>query len=266
MPPAPPVWYRTARQARMRRCAARVARPVTGRVPSRPTTGRETGHRPQRSRACRRSGPRLIGGKVFGHRAVDFTLGRSMYVLSAGKLACPGCAAPLRRGWLRVATQRAEPLRAAATVGTYARDPMLGTIPRWYTPASRRRRGDGATRRRTRSAVCCVAARLASDLLVHRRAAPGTRPAGVRLGVPSRTAAGGPRQHTHGPDTMHTNDPGRHTVDAHPDVAYVVIPSGCTSWRASATIGVCGATWRGNFIRVSGQGGVHGSREFSSGR
>ena len=71
------------------------------------------------------------------------------------------------RGWLRAATPRAEPLRAAAAVGVDARDPMLGAIPRRHIPAGRRRRGDRATRRRARSAVCRVAARLAADLLVH---------------------------------------------------------------------------------------------------
>jgi len=109
------------------------------------------------------------------------------------------------RGWLRAATRRAEPLRAAAAVGAYARDPMLGAIPRRHTPAGRRRRGDGATRRRARSAVCHVAVRLAADLLVHRRTAPGTRPSGCstrRTGQdcgwrPATTCA-------RTPDTMHT--------------------------------------------------------------
>jgi len=39
----------------------------------------------------------MIGGRIFDYTVlVGFVLGRSVYVLAAGKLACPGCAAPLR--------------------------------------------------------------------------------------------------------------------------------------------------------------------------
>ncbi len=39
----------------------------------------------------------MIGGRIFDDTVlVGFALGRSVYVLAAGKLACPGCAAPLR--------------------------------------------------------------------------------------------------------------------------------------------------------------------------
>ena len=92
-------WARR-RQARTRRWAARVAGPVTGRAGRalwRPTTGRGTGHRPPHFRAAHRSGPRMIGGRIFDDTLlVGFALGRSVYVLAAGKLACAGCAAPLR--------------------------------------------------------------------------------------------------------------------------------------------------------------------------
>jgi len=98
--PATPVGTARRRQARTRRCAARVARTVTGRADRalwRPTTGRGTGHHPPRSRAAHRSGPRMIGGRIVDETVlVGFALGRSVYVLAAGKLACPGCAAPLR--------------------------------------------------------------------------------------------------------------------------------------------------------------------------
>jgi hypothetical protein len=43
-------------------------------------------------------------------------------------------APPLRCAAGYVRPQRAEPLRAAAAVGAYARDPMLGAIPRRRTP------------------------------------------------------------------------------------------------------------------------------------
>ena len=142
------------------------------------------------------------------------------------------------RGWLRAATRRAEPLRAAAAVGAYARDPMLGAIPQRHTPAGRRRRGDGATRRHARSAVCRVAARLAADLVVHRRAALAPVPAGVQLGVPGRTAAGGRRQRAHGPrhhttaPTCTLTTPFGAPLMLTPDVAYMVIPSGGNSWSS----------------------------------
>jgi hypothetical protein len=43
-------------------------------------------------------------------------------------------APPLRCAAGYVRPRRAEPLRAAAAVGAYARDPMLGAIPRRRTP------------------------------------------------------------------------------------------------------------------------------------
>jgi len=128
------------------------------------------------------------------------------------------------RGWLRAATRRAEPLRATAAVSAYARDPMLGAIPPQHTPLADAVEAMGATRRRARSAVCRVAARLAADLLVHRRAAPGTRPSrcstwctGQDRGRRLATTCVRPRHHAHHGADMHTNDPGRHTVGAHPE-------------------------------------------------
>jgi len=56
----------------------------------------------------------MIGGRIFDDTVlVGFALGRSVYVLAAGKLACPGCAAPHEaRDWPHAATRR-----AAATIG-----------------------------------------------------------------------------------------------------------------------------------------------------
>ena len=112
--------------------------------------------------------PRMIGGRIFDDTVlVGFALGRSVYVLAAGELACPGCAAPLRSaaGYVppRGGPSRCGPRPPSApTPETRCWAPTRGG-----TPAGRRRRGDGATPRRARSAVCRVAARLAADLLVH---------------------------------------------------------------------------------------------------
>ena len=170
----------------------------------------------------------MIGGRIFDHTVlVGFALGRSVYVLAAGKLACPGCAAPLRcaAGYM---PPHGEPSRCGLrpAVGADARDPMLGAIPPRHTPAGPRRRGDGATGRRARSAVCRVAARLAAicwfiaGLLAH-------VPAGVQLGIPGRTAPATTCART--PDTMHTNDPVGTPLMLTPNVAYMVIPSGGNS-------------------------------------
>ena len=152
--------------------------------------------------------PRMIGGRIFDDTVlVGFALGRSVYVLAAGELACPGCAAPLRSaaGYVppRGGPSRCGPRPPSApTPETRCWAPTRGG-----TPAGRRRRGDGATPRRARSAVCRVAARPAADLLVHRRAAPVTRPSGCstrRTGQDRgrRQRAYGPRHHAvqHGSD------------------------------------------------------------------
>ena len=85
----------------------------------------------------------MIGGRIFDDTVlVGFALGRSVYVLAAGKLACPGCAAPLRcaAGYM---PPHGEPSRCGLrpAVGAYARDPMLGANPRrhprWPTPSRR---------------------------------------------------------------------------------------------------------------------------------
>jgi len=64
-------------------------------------------------------------------------------------------------------------------------------------------------------------------------------PAGVQLGVPGRTAAGGRRQRAHGPRhhahhgaDMHTNDPVGAPLMLTPNVSYMVIPSGGNSWSS----------------------------------
>ena len=62
-------------------------------------------------------------------------------------------APPLRCAAGYVRPRQARPLRAAAAVGAGAPRPMLDDIPRRRTPAGRRRGGDGATRRRARSAA-----------------------------------------------------------------------------------------------------------------
>ena len=130
------------------------------------------------------------------------------------------------RGWRRAATRRGRAAAGRGRLGAYARDPMLGAIPPRHTPAGPRRRGDGATGRRARSAVCRVAARLAAicwfiaGLLAH-------VPAGVQLGIPGRTAPATTCART--PDTMHTNDPVGTPLMLTPNVAYMVIPSGGNS-------------------------------------
>ena len=53
----------------------------------------------------------MIGGRILDDTVlVGFALGRSVYVLAAGKLACPGCAAPLRDAAGYVPPRRVQPL------------------------------------------------------------------------------------------------------------------------------------------------------------
>ena len=136
-------------------------------------------------------------------------------------------APPLRCAAGYVRPRQARPLRAAAAVGAGggAPRPMLDDIPRRRTPAGRRRSGDGATRHRARSALCRVVARLTADLPVRRRLLLAPVPAGVQLGVPGRTAAGGRQQRAHGPRhhahhgaAMLANDPGRHSTAGSPQL------------------------------------------------
>ena len=58
----------------------------------------------------------MIGGRILDDTVlVGFALGRSVYVLAAGKLACPGCATPLRSAAGDAPPHGGvEPLRAAA--------------------------------------------------------------------------------------------------------------------------------------------------------
>ena len=119
-----------------------VARPVTGRAGRalwRPTTGRGTGHRPPRSLAAHRSGLRMIGGRIYDDTVlVGFALGRSVYVLAAGKLACPECAGPLTcaAGYVppRGGPSRCGPRPPSApTPETRCWAPSRGGTPRWPT-------------------------------------------------------------------------------------------------------------------------------------
>ena len=80
-------WYRTAAASSDE--TVRSSGSKTGHSP------RGTGHRPPPSRTAHRSGPRVIGGRIFDDTVlVGFALGSPVYVLAAGKLACPGRAAP----------------------------------------------------------------------------------------------------------------------------------------------------------------------------
>jgi len=153
----------------------------------------------------------MIGGRIFDDTVlVGFALGRSVYVLAAGKLACPGCTAPLRcaAGYV---PPHGGPSRCGPRPPS-ARDPMLGAIPPLHTPAGRRRRGDGATPRRARSAVCRVAARLAAGSPQGCSWYPSQRVFNSAYWAGLRPAAGdnvrtNPRHHAHHGADMHTNDP-----------------------------------------------------------
>jgi len=78
----------------------------------------------------------MIDGRIFYDTVlVGFALGRSVYVLAASKLACPGCAAPLRCA-AGYAPPHGEPSRcgprppSAPTLGA----PPVAAHPRWPTP------------------------------------------------------------------------------------------------------------------------------------
>ena len=97
-------------------------------------------------------------------------------------------AADVRR-WLRAATRRAEPLRAAAAVCAYARDPMLGAIPRRHTPLADTIEAMGQL-------AAAHARRFVASLppwqLIYWFTAGlllAAVPAGVQLSLPGRTAA-----------------------------------------------------------------------------
>ena len=181
----------------------------------------------------------MIGGRIFDDTVlVGFALGRSVYVLAAGKLACPGCATPLRSAAGDAPPHGGvEPLRAAAasapTPETRCWAPSRSGTPPLADAVEAM--GQLAATHARRFVASLPAWQLicwfTAELLL-------TVPASVQLGVPGRTAAGGRRQRAHGPrhhttaPTCTLTTPFGAPLMLTPDVAYMVIPSGGNSWSS----------------------------------
>jgi len=240
-------WYRTAAASSDE--TVRSSGSKTGHWPRWPSfmaasPGRETGHRLPRSRAAHRSGPRMIGGSpTTPCWSASPSAGRRMCWRPASwpardeprrcgaRLRCAAGYMPPRGGPSRGGPR--PPL--APTPETRCWVPSSGGTP----PLADAVEADGATRRRARSAICRVAARLAADLLVHRRAAPGSRRSGCstrRTGQdcgrrPATTCARTPTPRT--PRRRHAHQrPGRRTVDAHPEC----LLHGHPKWRQQLVV------------------------------
>ena len=145
----------------------------------------------------------MIGGQIFDDTVlVGFALGRSVYVLAAGKLACPGCAAPLRcaAGYVppRGGPSRCGPRPPSApTPETRCWAPSRGGTPPLADAVEAM--GQLAAAHARRFVTSLSAWQLICWFTAGLLLAPV--PAGVQLGVPGRTAAGGRRLRAHGPPT-----------------------------------------------------------------
>jgi hypothetical protein len=145
----------------------------------------------------------MIGGRIFDDTVlVGIAHGRSVYVLAAGKLACPGCAAPLRcaAGYVppRGGPSRCGPRPPSApTPETRCWAPSRGGTPPLADAVEAM--GQLAAAHARRFVTSLSAWQLICWFTAGLLLAPV--PAGVQLGVPGRTAAGGRRLRAHGPPT-----------------------------------------------------------------